>query len=284
MEFEQIRYEVADRVLTITLNRPDRLNAWTPTMQGELIEAFDRADADDDVRAIVVTGEGRGFCAGADLEGGGSTFDWREREAEGDVPRDGGGRFALRVFQSTKPVIAAINGPAVGVGVTMTLPMDIRLAADDAKLGFVFARRGIVPEAASSWFLPRIVGISRAMEWVSTGRVFSAEEAHAGGLVRSLHPKEELLDTAYGLAREIAGNTAPVSVALARRMLWTMLGAAHPMEAHRADSRAMFARGQSDDAREGVTSFLEKRPAEFTDRVSGGLPDIFPGREEPAFR
>jgi enoyl-CoA hydratase/carnithine racemase len=283
MEFEQIRYEVADRVLTITLDRPDRLNAWTPTMQGELIEAFDRADADDDVRAIVVTGAGRGFCAGADLEGGGSTFDWREREAEGDVPRDGGGRFVLRVYQSTKPVIAAINGPAVGVGVTMTLPMDIRLAADDAKLGFVFARRGIVPEAASSWFLPRIVGISRAMEWVATGRVFSAEEAHAGGLVRSLHPKEELLDTAYGLAREIADNTAPVSVALARRMLWTMLGAAHPMEAHRADSRAMFARGQSDDAREGVTSFLEKRPADFTDRVSDGLPDILPGREEPAF-
>jgi enoyl-CoA hydratase/carnithine racemase len=283
MEFEQIRYEVADRVLTITLNRPDRLNAWTPTMQGELIEAFDRADADDDVRAIVVTGAGRGFCAGADLEGGGSTFDWRERETEGDVPRDGGGRFVLRVYQSTKPVIAAINGPAVGVGVTMTLPMDIRLAADDAKLGFVFARRGIVPEAASSWFLPRIVGISRAMEWVATGRVFSAEEAHAGGLVRSLHPKEELLETAYALAREIADNTAPVSVALARRMLWTMLGAAHPMEAHRADSRAMFARGQSDDAREGVTSFLEKRPAEFTDRVSDGLPDILPGREEPAF-
>jgi enoyl-CoA hydratase/carnithine racemase len=284
MEFEQIRYEVADRVLTITLNRPDRLNAWTPTMQGELIEALDRADADDDVRAVVFTGEGRGYCAGADLEGGGSTFDWRDREAEGDVPRDGGGRFTLRAFESTKPLIAAINGPAVGVGITMTLPMDVRLAADDAKMGFVFARRGIVPEAASSWFLPRTVGISRAMEWVATGRVFSAQEAHEAGLVRTLHPKGELLGAAYELAREIADNAAPVSVALARRLMWTMLGAEHPMEAHRADSRAMFSRGQSGDAREGVTAFLEKRDADFPDRVSDGLPDIFPGREEPVFQ
>ncbi|MEA2472525.1 MAG: hypothetical protein QOE06_440 [Thermoleophilaceae bacterium] len=283
MDFETIRYEVADRVLTITLNRPDRLNAWTPTMQRELIEAIDRADADDEVRAVVVTGEGRGFCAGADLEGGGSTFDWREREAAGEVPRDGGGTFTLRLFEATKPVIAAINGPAVGVGITMTLAMDVRLAADDAKMGFVFARRGIVPEACSSWFLPRIVGIGQAMEWVSTGRVFPAQEALDGGLVRSLHPKGEVLGAAHALAREIADNTAPVSVALARRMLWTMLGAAHPMDAHRADSRAMFARGQSADAREGVTAFLEKRPAEFPDRVSDGLPDIFPGREEPAF-
>jgi enoyl-CoA hydratase/carnithine racemase len=284
MDFEQIRYEVADRILTITLNRPERLNAWTPTMQGELIEAFDRADADDDVRAIVVTGAGRGYCAGADLEAGGGTFDWRERDAEGDVPRDGGGRFTLRVFESTKPVIAAINGPAVGVGITMTLPMDVRLAAEDAKMGFVFTRRGIVPEACSSWFLPRIVGIGQAVEWAATGRVFSAREAHAGGLVRSLHPAGELLDAARELAAEIAENTAPVSVALARRMMWTMLGAAHPMEAHRADSRGMLSRGQSADAREGVTSFLEKRPARFTDRVSDGLPDVFPGREEPAFR
>jgi enoyl-CoA hydratase/carnithine racemase len=283
MEFEEIRYEVADQILTITLNRPDRLNAFTPTMQRELIAAFDAADADDEVRAVVVTGEGRGFCAGADLGGGGSTFDWRERQQDGQVPRDGGGTVTLRIFESTKPVIAAINGPAVGVGITMTLPMDVRLAAEGAKIGFVFARRGIVPEAASSWFLPRIVGISQAMEWVATGRVFSAEEAHAGRLVRSVHPPGELLDAAYSLAREIADNTAPVSVALARRMLWTMLGADHPMEPHRADSRAMLARGQSDDAREGVTSFLEKRPAEFPDRVSDGLPEIFPGREEPVF-
>ena len=283
MEFQEIRYEVDDRVLTITLNRPDRLNAFTPTMQVELIEAIDQADADDGVRAVVVTGAGRGFCAGADLQAGGSTFDWRERQSGDGVPRDGGGQVALRLYRSTKPVIAAINGPAVGVGITMTLPMDVRLAAEGAKIGFVFARRGIVPEACSSWFLPRIVGISRAMEWVATGRVFDAEEALAGGLVRSVHPGEELLDTAHALAHEIADNAAPVSVALARRMLWTMLGAEHPMEAHRADSRAMFARGQSDDAREGVTSFLEKRPAEFTDRVSDGLPDILPGREEPAF-
>jgi len=283
MEFQEIRYEVDDRVLTITLNRPDRLNAFTPTMQVELIEAIDQADADDGVRAVVVTGAGRGFCAGADLQAGGSTFDWRERQSGDGVPRDGGGQVALRLYRSTKPVIAAINGPAVGVGITMTLPMDVRLAAEGAKIGFVFARRGIVPEACSSWFLPRIVGISRAMEWVATGRVFDAEEALAGGLVRSVHPGEELLDTAHALAHEIADNAAPVAVALARRMLWTMLGAEHPMEAHRADSRAMFARGQSDDAREGVTSFLEKRPAEFTDRVSDGLPDILPGREEPAF-
>jgi enoyl-CoA hydratase/carnithine racemase len=284
MEFEEILYEVEDHVLTITLNRPERLNAFTPTMGRELIEAFDAADADDDVRAIVVTGAGRGFCAGADLERGGSTFDWSERHAAGEeVPRDGGGRISLRIFDCLKPVIAAINGPAVGVGITMTLPMDVRLAAAGAKIGFVFARRGIVPETCSSWFLPRIAGISQAMEWVATGRVFSAEEALAGGLVRSVHAPEDVLGAARHLAREIAGNSAPVSVALARRMMWTMLGASHPMEAHRADSRAMFARGRSADAIEGVTSFLEKRDPNFTDRVSDGLPDILPWLDEPAF-
>ena len=276
MDFEQIRYEVEDGILTITLDRPDRLNAWTPRMCQELLAAYDAADADDAVRAIVMTGEGRAYCAGADLAGGGETFDWRERQDGDEVPRDNGGQFTLRVFESTKPVIAAINGPAVGVGITMTLPMDVRLAADDARMGFVFARRGIVPEAASSWFLPRAVGISRAMEWVATGRVFDAREALEGGLVRSLHPKGELLDAARELAREIADNTAPVSVALGRRMLWDMLGASHPLEAHRADSRAMFARGQSADAREGVTAFLEKRPAEFPDRVSDGLTELYP--------
>jgi enoyl-CoA hydratase/carnithine racemase len=283
MSFQDIRYEIANHVLTITLNRPDRLNAFTPTMGRELIEAFDQADADDDVRVILVTGEGRGFCAGADLAGGGDTFDWRDRQEADDIPRDLGGRVALRIYESTKPVIAAINGPAVGVGITMTLPMDVRLAAAGAKIGFVFTRRGIVPEACSSWFLPRVVGISQAMEWVATGRVFSAAEAHAGGLVRGVHPEEELLGAAHALAREIADNTAPVSVALTRRLLWTMLGADHPMEAHRADSRAMFARGQSGDAREGVTSFLEKREPNFNDRVSDGLPEILPGREEPVF-
>src|SRR5204862_846020 len=284
MAFEQITTEVADGVLTITLNRPERLNAWTGTMGRELREAFDQADADDEVRAIIVTGAGRGFCAGADLGAGGETFDYRARGAgDATVVRDNGGQFTLRVFDSKKPVIAAINGPAVGVGATMTLPMDVRLAADDAKIGFVFARRGIVPEACSSWFLPRAVGISRAMEWVSTGRVFSAQEALAAGLVRSLHPKDELLGAARELALEIADNAAPVSVALARQMMWRMLGAEHPMVAHRADSRAMFARGQSADAVEGVTSFLEKRPAKFTDSVSAGLPEIQPGWREPQF-
>jgi enoyl-CoA hydratase/carnithine racemase len=284
MTYEQITADTADGVLTITLNRPDRLNAWTPTMGLELMAAFDAADADDAVRAIIVTGAGRGFCAGADLQAGGATFAQREREGEDPVPRDGGGRLVLRIFDCTKPVIAAINGPAVGVGATMTLPMDIRLAADDARVGFVFSRRGIVPEACSSWFLPRLVGISRAMEWVSTGRVFSAQEALEGGLVRSLHPQDELLDAARALATEIAQNTAPVSVALARRMMWRMLGAEHPMLAHRADSRGMFYRGRSADAAEGIASFLEKRPAQFPDRVSEGLPDIMPTWSAPEFQ
>jgi enoyl-CoA hydratase/carnithine racemase len=284
MSYEQITAHVADHVLTITLNRPERLNAWTPQMGSELIAAFDAADADDDVRAIIVTGSGRGFCAGADLQGGGATFDWRERQSGAGVPRDGGGRFTLRVFDCTKPVIAAINGPAVGVGATMTLPMDVRLAADDARIGFVFARRGIVPEACSSWFLPRAVGISRAMEWVATGRVFSAQEALAGGLVRSLHPKDELLDAARAIAQEITENAAPVSVALARRMMWRMLGAEHPMLVPRTESRGIFLRGQSADAAEGVTSFLEKRPARFPDRITDGLPDVMPGWAAPEFQ
>jgi len=290
MSYEQITTDVAEGVLTITMNRPERLNAWTPTMNRELIEALDAADADDEVRAIIITGAGRGFCAGADLQAGGATFDYREREGAWDpddasaVPRDGGGQFTLRVFDCTKPVIAAINGPAVGVGATMTLPMDIRLAADDARIGFVFTRRGIVPEACSSWFLPRVVGISQAMEWVATGRVFSAEEALRGRLVRSLHPKDELLDAARAIAVEIAQNTAPVSVALARRLMWRMLGADHPMVAHRADSRGMLSRGQSADAAEGITSFLEKRPAHYPDRVSDGLPDIMPWWTDPSFQ
>jgi len=281
--FEQIKTELAERVLTITLDRPDRLNAWTAQMGQELRAAFDVADADDDVLAIIVTGAGRGFCAGADLASGGDTFDARKREAVAGARRDNGGEFSLRIFECKKPVIAAINGPAVGVGATMTLPMDIRLAADDARMGFVFARRGIIPEACSSWFLPRVVGISRAMEWVSTGRVFSAQEGLEGGLLRSLHPQEELLDAAHALAREIAENTAPVSVALARQLMWRMLGAEHPMIAHRADSRGMFARGQSADAVEGITAFLEKRPANFPDQVSDGLPEIMPWWTEPEF-
>jgi len=283
MDFEQIIYELEEGVLTLTLNRPDRLNAWTAQMGLELREAFDRADADDEVRAVIVTGAGRGFCAGADLGGGGETFDYRKRGASDPVPRDNGGELTLRVFNSTKPVIAAINGPAVGVGATMTLPMDVRLASEQARMGFVFARRGIIPEACSSWFLPRVVGISQAMEWVSTGRVFSAQEALEGGLVRSIHPPDELLGAARDLAREIAENAAPVSVAVARQLMWRMLGAEHPMLAHRADSRGMLARGQSADAVEGITAFLEKRPASFPDRVSAGLPPTMPWWQEPEF-
>jgi enoyl-CoA hydratase/carnithine racemase len=283
VDYEQILYEVADGVATITLNRPEQLNAFTVRMMRELLDAFDRTDADDDVRAVIVTGAGRGFCAGADLSGGGETFDANTKGPEvgigGDghrIPRDGGGLVSLRIFDSLKPVIAAINGPAVGVGITMTLPMDIRIAADDAKIGFVFARRGIVPEAASSWFLTRAVGISRAMEWVATGRVFPATEGLDAGLFRSVHPKGEVVAVARSIAREIADNTSPVSVALSRQMLWKMLGADHPMEAHKIDSRGVHSRGASADAREGVLSFLEKRPAVFPMRVSDGMPDWFP--------
>ncbi len=283
MAYEQITTDLTDHVFTITLNRPDRLNAWTQTMCTELIDAFDRADADDGVRAVIMTGAGRAYCAGADLAAGGETFDARSRASVAGHNRDNGGVFTLRIFECTKPVIGAINGAAVGIGATMTLPMDVRLASENARYGFVFARRGIVPEACSSWFLPRVVGISRAMEWVATGRVFSAQEALEGGLVRSIHPADELLDAAGALAAEIADNAAPVSVALARRIMWRMLGAGHPMLAHRADSRAMYARGQSDDVREGISSFFEKRPANFTDRVSDGLPDIMPGYVTPEF-
>jgi enoyl-CoA hydratase/carnithine racemase len=284
-EYQQILYDVSDGVATITLHRPDRLNAFTGTMMREMIAAFDRIDADDDVRAVIVTGSGRAYCAGADLSSGGGTFarGGSDGGSPAGVPRDGGGLTTLRIFECSKPVIGAINGAAVGVGVTMTLPMDIRVASTTARFGFVFARRGIVPEAASSYFLPRIVGISRAVEWCYTGRIFPASEALAGGLVRSVHEPAELMPAARALADEIAANSAPVSVALTRRLLWRMLGARHPMEAHRADSRAILSRGASDDAREGVTSFLDKRDAVFTDRVSDGLPDVFEGWEEPEF-
>lgn len=290
--FEHITYEVADRIATVTLNRPDRLNAFTTRMMWELIAAFDAADADDDVRVVIVTGAGRGFCAGADLESGGDTFDagahddgvGRTEAEELDRRRDGGGRVALRIFESTTPVIAAINGPAVGVGITMTLPMDVRLAAESAKMGFVFARRGIVPEACSSWFLPRVVGISQAMEWVATGRVFPASEALAGGLVSRVVPDDELLPAARALASEIASSTSAVSVAVSRQMLWRMLGADHPMEAHVVDSRAIAQLGAAADAREGVVSFLEKRPPEFTLRPSDQMPAVFPWWEERPFR
>jgi len=285
MKFDEIIYEASDRVATITLHRPDKLNAFTNLMMREIIAAMDLADADDEVRVIIFTGSGKAYCAGADLSGGGDTFakGGSDVAARAGVVRDGGGLVALRIFESTKPVIGAINGAAVGVGVTMTLPMDIRLASESAKFGFVFARRGIVPEAASSWFLPRLVGISQAAEWCYTGRMVSATEARDARLVRSTHTPDELLPAARAIATEIAENSAPVSVALSRRMLWRMLGADHPMQAHRVDSRAINSRGASDDAREGVMSFLEKRPAKFSVKVSDGLPDVFPGWSDPEF-
>jgi enoyl-CoA hydratase/carnithine racemase len=283
VEYSEITYEVADRVLTITLDRPDRLNAFTYVMHEELLDAFDRSDADDDIRVVVVTGRGRGFCAGADLGQGGGTFDQSEVLEQTGEHRDEGGLVTLRIFRSTKPVIAAINGPSVGVGATMTLPMDIRMASENARFGFVFARRGLVPEAASSWFLPRVVGISKAAEWTYTGRVFGADEALAAGLVRSLHAPDDLLPAAYELAHEIADNTSAVSVVLTRQMLWRMLGESHPMAAHRVDSRAINALGSSPDVREGVVSFLEKRPAHFTMRPSTDLPDFYPWWDEPEF-
>jgi enoyl-CoA hydratase/carnithine racemase len=281
--FETLLYSVEEGIATITLNRPDRLNAFNTRMMKDMIAAFDETDGDDAVKAVIVTGAGRGFCAGADLAAGGATFDHSDTsdpsrlEARvNGVQRDGGGLLTLRIYDSLKPVIAAVNGPAVGVGVTMQLAMDFRMASTAARFGFVFARRGINPEAASSWFLPHLVGIQTALEWCYTGRVFPAQEALDKGLVRSLHAPEDLLPAARTLAREIIDNSAPVSIALTRQMIWRMAGADHPMEAHKADSRAIQARGSSGDAREGVTAFLEKRPAAFPNRVSTDMPDIWP--------
>jgi len=282
MPYETLLTDLDAGVLTVILNRPERLNAFTPKMMFEWLELADEIDANDDVGAVIVTGAGRGFCAGADLGGGGETFDHSDRESAAEH-RDGGGRVTLRLYDCKKPLIAAINGPAVGVGITMTLPMDVRLASDRAKMGFVFARRGIVPEACSSWFLPRVVGISQAMEWVATGRVFPAEEALAGGLVSRVVPHDDLLPAARELAREIAENTSGVSVALSRQLLWKMLGAAHPMEAHRVDSQAIHAMGRSPDAYEGVQSFLEKRPPKFTMKPSEDMPDFYPWWSDPSF-
>lgn len=289
-DFSTLTLAVDDGIATLTLNRPEKLNAFTAQMRTELIAAFDATDADDAVRAVIVTGAGRAFCAGADLSTGGQTFDYaarqdalREEAKVGDVYRDGGGQVSLRIFNSLKPVIAAVNGAAVGVGVTMQLPMDIRMASTDARFGFVFARRGIVPEACSSWFLSRAVGLHTALEWCYSGRVFGADEALQRGLVRSVHAPADLLPAARALAREIADHSAPVSVALTRQMLWRMAGAEHPMMAHRVDSRAIQARGRSADAREGVSSFLEKRAPRYPDRVSADLPDVFPGWQEPGF-
>jgi enoyl-CoA hydratase/carnithine racemase len=296
MPYTTITTEVSESILTITLNRPERMNAFNGEMMHDLIAAFDEADSRDDVRAVIVTGAGRAFCAGADLGAGGATFDRNARKDREPIPndangkpdlshpaaRDGGGRVTLRIFECLKPVIGAINGAAVGIGVTMQLPMDVRLCSENARFGFVFPRRGIVPEAASSWFLPRLVGISQALDWCYSGRVFPAAEAKAGGLVKAVYPADELIPAARALAREYAEG-APVSLALTRQMMWRMLGAEHPMMAHRIDSRGIYWRGKSDDVKEGVTSFLEKRPAQFTGKVSSDMPDYFPWWEEPPY-
>jgi len=285
LAFETLRFEVADGVGTVTLDRPDKLNALNAVMLEELLAVLEQADADDAVRVLIVTGAGRAFCAGADLSGGGQTFDGVAR-GRGEAPgehRDGGGRVTLRIFDMKKPLIAAINGPAVGFGITMTLPMDIRIASTAARIGFVFTRRGVVPEACSTWFLPRLVGPSQAAEWVYTGRVFPAEEALQGGLVSRVVPPERLLPVARELALEIARNTSAVSVALSRQLLWRLLGADHPMEAHRLDSKCMDWTGRSADAYEGVTAFLEKRPARFTLRPSTDMPPFYPWWRERRF-
>jgi enoyl-CoA hydratase/carnithine racemase len=297
MAYETIHYDTADGILTLTLNRPDKLNAFTTAMMTELIDAFDRADADDAVRAVIVTGAGRAFCAGADLSRGGQTFDRNARpdrppvpagpegmpDLDHDAARDGGGRLTLRIFNSRKPVIGAVNGAAVGIGVTMLLPMDVRIAAEEARFGFVFSQRGIVPEACSSFFLPRLVGIPQALAWCYSGRVFPAAEALAGGLVSEVVPARELLPAAAALAREFTDKSAAVSVALIRQMMWRMQAAAHPMEAHRLDSRAMFHRGRSEDVKEGITAFLEKRPARFADKVSTDMPPLAPWLDDPPY-
>ena len=282
MAYEQITTRIEDGIMVLTMNRPDRMNAFTGTMMNEMIQACDEADANDDVRAMVVTGAGRAFCAGADLGAGGKTFDY-EGGSEEKIHRDGGGLLTLRFFELKKPLIGAINGAAVGIGATMTLPMDIRLASTEARFGFVFTRRGIVPEAASSWFLPRVVGINQALDWTMSGRIFPADEALQGRLVKAVHQPDDLLPAAMAAAREIAANTSAISVALTRHMMWRMLGANHPMEAHKIDSRGVQFTGKSNDAREGVTSFLEKRAPKFPGRVSKDMPKFFPWWKEATF-
>lgn len=282
MNYEQIKVEEAERILTITLNRPERLNAYTEDMREEIIDALDQAEKDDNIRAIIVTGAGRAFCAGSDLGGGESTFNYNDKAP--DEHRDGGGILALRIFKLKKPIIAAINGPAVGIGLTMTLPMDIRIVSNTAKLGIVFVRRGIVIDACASYFLPRIVGIGQALEWGLTGRIFSAAEAYERRLVNHLVAPEEVVPTARSIALDIAQNTAPVSVALTRQFMWSMLGADHPMEAHRLESKGFHYLGPKPDAAEGIKAFLEKRAPNFTMSPQRDMPDFYPWAPEPKFK
>jgi enoyl-CoA hydratase/carnithine racemase len=281
MERKHTSWAVDRGVGVLTLNRPERMNAFTNTMLKEMIETLREASRDDAVRAIVVTGAGKAFCAGADLGGGGSTFDANAGGEEVGLTghRDGGGQVTLEIFACRKPVIAAINGAAVGVGITMTLPMDVRVASEDAKIGFVFARRGIVPEACSSWFLPRILGISKAVELCVTGRVFKASDEPA--LFNHVVPADQVLPKAMEIAREIADNTSAVSVALARALLWHGLAQPDPQHAHIIDSKCIFWAGRGADAYEGVQSFLEKRPAKFTLSAWTDMPDFYPWWVEP---
>ncbi|MFJ2028672.1 enoyl-CoA hydratase-related protein [Streptosporangium sp. NPDC087985] len=286
MPYEFITYRLADAILTIELNRPEVMNAVNPAMRAELIDAFTRADADPEVRVIVVTGAGRAFSAGADVSGGTQTFDAQARgwaENEEDF-RDGGGLITLQIFRSTKPVIGAINGVAAGLGATMLLPMDMLLASENARIGFVFSKRGLVPEAASTWFLPKRVGVSRAAEWCFTGRLISAAEAVESGLVRSMHGPDDLLPAAYELAREIADNAAPVAVGMVRQMLWRFVGEADPMVAHRVDSKLNYHLGRSGDVAEGIGAFLEKRRPRFPGRLPDDAPAAFPWWTESPFR
>ena len=282
MDFKYIKCGVEDHILTLVLNRPDRLNAVHDDMLNEMIAGFDEADRNDEVRVVIVTGAGRAFCAGADLAKRGDTWDYRTEKLEDH--RDGGGRVALRIFESRKPVIAAINGPAVGFGITMTLPMDIRIASENSKMGFVFTRRGIVPDACCTWFLPRIVGINRAAEWTLTGRIFSPKEALENGLVSRIEKPENLMKTAREIAREISDNTSPVAITLTRQLLWRMLGADHPMDAHKIDSKCMYYLGRSPDSTEGALSFLEKRPPAFRLKPSSDLPDFYPWWPDRPFK
>lgn len=277
MKYKTLKTEIQDRIMTVTLSR-ENLNAFNRQMFQELLDVFDEADADDNVRAIIMTGDGRAYCAGADLEGGESIF--QENWTAEEEFRDGGGMLSLRIFELKKPIIAAINGPAVGVGITMTLPMDIRIASSNAKMGFVFSRRGLTPEACSGWFLPRVVGISKATEWLFTGRVFSAQEALENGLVSSVVEPEELLPTARALAAEIAEHTSAVSVALSRQLLWKMLGADHPYESHKIESKMIHWMGNQDDVREGINAFFEKRKPDFKMKVSSDMPSFFPWWEK----
>ncbi len=285
MAYKTITYAVEDRILTITLNRPEKLNAYSEDMHHDLFKAMDEAEADDNIRVIIVTGEGRAFCAGMDLGKGNDTFNYGELDENPDWSeyRDLGGMLALRFYESTKPMIAAINGPAVGVGITMTLPMDIRLASEDSKMGFVFVRRGVMPDGCANWFLPKLVGVGQSLEWFLSGKIFSAAEARERGLISSIYPADQLLDKAKEMAMDIARNTSAVSVALTRQMVWRMAGADHPMESHKVETRGFYYTGRSKDAKEGIMSFIEKRKPVFTNSPVSDMPPFYPWWKEPEF-